>query len=45
MSISTALVHLNALSSSWHFCVYFRQAQACRCILTASLILDILYLF
>ena len=45
MSISTALVHLNALSSSWHFCVYFRQAQACRCIPTAFLILDILYFF
>ena len=37
--------HLNTLSSSWHFCVYFCQAQAFCCILTASLTLDILYFF
>ena len=39
------LAHLNTLSSSWHFCVYFRQSQAFRCISTACLTLDILYFF
>ena len=37
------LAHLNTLSYSRHFCVYFRLAQAFRCIPTASLTLDILY--
>ena len=36
---------ISTLSSNWHFCVYFRQAQAFRCITTASLTLDILYFF
>ena len=39
------LAHLNTLSSSWHFCVYFQQAQAFCCIPTAPLTLDILYFF
>ena len=43
--ITHGLAHLNTLSSNWHFCVYFRQAQAFRCITTASLTLDILYFF
>ena len=43
--ITHDLAHLSILSSSWHFCVYFRQAQAFRCIPTASLTLDILYSF
>ena len=43
--ITHDLAHLSILSSSWHFCVYFRQAQAFRCIPTASLTLDILYFF
>ena len=30
--ISQDLAHLNTLSSRWHFCVYFWQAQAFRCI-------------
>ena len=43
--ITHDLAHLNTLSSSWHFCVYFRQSQAFRCISTACLTLDILYFF
>ena len=43
--ITHGLAHLSTLSSNWHFCVYFRQAQAFRCITTASLTLDILYFF
>ena len=43
--ITHYLVHLNTLSSSWYFCVYFRQAQAFPCIPTASLTLDISYFF
>ena len=43
--ITHDLAHLSILSSSWHFCVYFRQAQAFRCIPMASLTLDILYFF
>ena len=43
--ITHYLAHLNTLSSSWYFCVYFRQAQAFPCIPTASLTLDISYFF
>ena len=43
--ITHDLPHLSILSSSWHFCVYLRQAQAFCCIATASLTLDILYYF
>ena len=43
--ITHDLAHLNTLSSSWHFCVYFRQAQAFHCVLTVSVTLDILYFF
>ena len=43
--ITHDLAYLSILSSSWHFCVYFRQAQAFRCTPTASLTLDILYSF
>ena len=38
---SAILRLLNTLSSSWHFCVYFLQAQAFRCIPMASLTLDV----
>ena len=41
--ITHGLAHLNTLSYSLHFYVYFRQAQAFCCILTASLTSDILY--
>ena len=40
--ITHDLAHLNTLSSSWNFCVYFRQAQAFRCIEATSLTLDII---
>ena len=43
--ITHNLAHLSILSSSWHFCVYLRQAQVFCCIATASLTLDILYYF
>ena len=42
--ITHDLVHLSILSCSWHFCIYFPQAQAFR-ITTASLTLDVLYSF
>ena len=34
--ISHDLFHPKTLSSTWHFCVYFRQAQTFRCISMAS---------
>ena len=40
--ITHDLAHLNTLSSNWYFCVYFWQAQAFRCVPTASWTLDIL---
>ena len=43
--ITHDLAHLSILSCSWYFCVYFRQAQAFRCISMASLTLNILYSF
>ena len=43
--IAHDIAHPSILSSGWHFCVYFRQAQAFRCIPTASLTLDMLYSF
>ena len=43
--ITHDIAYLSTLSSSWHFCVYFRQAQAFRCIPTDPLTLDILYSF
>ena len=43
--ISHDFIHLNTLSSSWHFCVYFWQAQAFRLISVASLTFDIVYFF
>ena len=43
--ITHYLAQLIIISSSWHFCVNFRQVQAFHCILTASLTLDILYFF
>ena len=34
------LAHLNILSSSWHFCVYFWRTQALGCISPDSLTFD-----
>ena len=43
--ITHDLAHLSTFRSSSHFCVYFRQAEAFRCIPSTSLILDILNFF